>query len=58
MAVTWKGTHVTGSPFVAKVVESETVKASVKPEEAGNKDEVWKLRDDVKSSRRHRGNRI
>ncbi|KAJ7393990.1 hypothetical protein OS493_003661 [Desmophyllum pertusum] len=55
VAVTWKGSHVSGSPFVVKVVKSETVKISVKPEEMESKDEVWKLRDDVKSSRRHRG---
>ena len=58
VAVTWKGTHVSGSPFVAKVVKSETGKVRMKSEEAVNNDEVWKLRDDVKSSRRHRGNRI
>ena len=55
VAVMWKGRHVAGSPFVVKVVKS---KVSEKPEEAEKKDDVWKLRDDVKSSKRHRGNRI
>ena len=58
VAVTWKGTHVTGSPFVAKVVKSNEVTVSEEPEVTENKDEVWKLRDDVKSSRRQRGNKI
>lgn len=58
VAVTWKGSHVSGSPFVVKVVKNETVPVNVKPEEKENKDEVWKLRDDVKSSRRQRDNKI
>lgn len=58
VAVTWKGTHVSGSPFVAKVVKREAVKVSVELELKENKEEVWQLRDDVKSSRRQRGNRV
>ena len=58
VAVTWKGSHVAGSPFVVKVVKSEALKVSVIPEETAKKDDVWKLRDDVKSSRRQRGNRV
>ena len=58
VAVTWKGSHVAGSPFTVKVVKSEALKVSVKPEETEKKDAVWKLRDDVKLSRRHRGNRV
>lgn len=58
VAVTWKGTHVSGSPFVAKVVKREAVKISVELEQKENKEEVWQLRDDVKSSRRQRGNRV
>ena len=48
VAVTWKGNHVTGSPFAVKVDKKVTFpeKDDVKTEEQDNKDEVWKLRDD------------
>ena len=51
VAVTWKGSHVAGSPFVVKVVKSELG-------EAASKDDVWKLREDIKSSRRRRNDKV
>lgn len=60
VAVTWKGNHVKGSPFAVKVDKKVTFpeKDDVKTEEQDNKDEVWKLRDDIRSSRRQRDNRV
>lgn len=60
IAVTWKGNHVAGSPFVVKVVKKEALKVSIKLEDTDTetKDEVWKLRDDVKSSRRQRASKV
>lgn len=57
MSVTWKGTHVAGSPFVVKAVRSEALKISVRPEETTRKDDIWKLREDGRSSRRQRNNK-
>nr|XP_058948115.1 filamin-A-like isoform X2 [Pocillopora verrucosa] len=60
VAVTWKGNHVKGSPFAVKVDKKVTFpeKDDVKTEEQDNKNEVWKLRDDIRSSRRQRDNRV
>ncbi|XP_068707306.1 filamin-A-like [Montipora capricornis] len=58
VAVTWKGSHVAGSPFVVKAVKSESLKVSVIPEELERREDIWKRRDDVQSSRRHRNNRV
>ena len=59
VAVTWKGNHVTGSPFVVKVVKKENAKTGAKPKESERKEEeVWKLRDDVKSTKRERNTKI
>lgn len=60
VAVTWKGNHVKGSPFAVKVDKKVTFpeKDDVKIEEQDNKNEVWKLRDDIRSSRRQRDNRV
>ncbi|XP_029197942.1 filamin-B-like [Acropora millepora] len=57
MSVTWKGTHVAGSPFVVKAVRSEALKISVRPEETTRKDDIWKLREDARSPRRQRNNK-
>ena len=50
ISIRWKGHHVTGSPFNVKVIDVPSI---VVPQLKlnDNNEEIWQLRDDVKTTR-------